>query len=181
MTGGLSGIQSRAKAFARHCFPFIAFNLVSMILGIIHPLFFGDHGFFEQYISIIGASEDLKMKSTCHPLIQNNMVPLGVLSWKSSPILVTILINSLGSQQIQRWIWLRAMWDLLWTIRLDLLFYGCSQINKFLNFNTFFIVSFMVSSDKMLIKTRCSLLQSKPTYWNQNQTLRQFQSEGVLS
>ena len=31
MTGGLSGIQSRAKAFARHCFPFIAFNLVSMI------------------------------------------------------------------------------------------------------------------------------------------------------
>ena len=138
MTGWLSGIQSRAKAFARHCFPFIAFNLVSMILGTIHPLFFGDQGFFNLWISSIGGSKDLKMKSTCHQLIQNNMVSLGVLSLTSSPILMTMSVNSLGSQQIKWWIWLRAIWDLHWTLRLDLLFYKCSQINKFINFDTFF-------------------------------------------
>ena len=95
---------------------------ISMILGIIHPLFFGDHGFFEQYISFIRASRDLKMKSTGHPLIQNNMVSLGVLSLTSSPILVTMSVNSLRNQQIQWWMWLRAIWDLHWTLRLDLLF-----------------------------------------------------------
>ena len=114
------------------------FWYISMILGIIHPLFFGDHGFFELQISFIGASKGFKNEKYLPPTHLKQYGTPGSILLNTIPDFGDKVDKQFGESTNSVWLWLRAIWDLHWTLRLDLLFYGCCQIIKFLNSNTFF-------------------------------------------